>query len=210
MSPRSSRGATGTVARQGPLGRRVRRRRVLGSPRRPSLLRSRCARQPDSVREPARPLRAGRATSRISTEASSSASSSRASPSSSRARRSGDVCAIAATCCHLGGPLDDGARDGDTVVCPWHGSRFDLCTGEVQGGPAVYRAGACADDGRRARAPAEASVGHASRERTDRFGRRVGSSYRDVSRSDMLRGPAEAAATIERWPRRRRRPTSPT
>jgi nitrite reductase/ring-hydroxylating ferredoxin subunit len=24
------------------------------------------------------------------------------------------------------------------VVCPWHGSRFDLCTGEVRAGPAVY------------------------------------------------------------------------
>jgi nitrite reductase/ring-hydroxylating ferredoxin subunit len=50
----------------------------------------------------------------------------------------GEVCAIAATCSHLGGPLDKGGREGDTVVCPWHGSRFDLCTGEVEGGPAVY------------------------------------------------------------------------
>jgi nitrite reductase/ring-hydroxylating ferredoxin subunit len=50
----------------------------------------------------------------------------------------GEVCAIAATCSHLGGPLAEGDREGDTVVCPWHGSRFDLCTGEVRGGPAVY------------------------------------------------------------------------
>jgi len=56
----------------------------------------------------------------------------------SRSEESGEVCAIAATCSHLGGPLDKGERDGDSVVCPWHGSRFDLCTGEVQGGPAVY------------------------------------------------------------------------
>jgi nitrite reductase/ring-hydroxylating ferredoxin subunit len=56
----------------------------------------------------------------------------------SRSEESGEVCAIAATCSHLGGPLDQGKRDGDTVVCPWHGSRFDLCSGEVQGGPAVY------------------------------------------------------------------------
>ena len=56
----------------------------------------------------------------------------------SRSEESGEVCAIAATCSHLGGPLDEGERDGDSVVCPWHGSRFDLCTGEVQGGPAVY------------------------------------------------------------------------
>jgi nitrite reductase/ring-hydroxylating ferredoxin subunit len=56
----------------------------------------------------------------------------------SRSEESGEVCAISATCSHLGGPLDEGKRDGDTVVCPWHGSRFDLCSGEVRGGPAVY------------------------------------------------------------------------
>lgn len=55
-----------------------------------------------------------------------------------RADGSNEVCAIAATCSHLGGPLDEGERDGNTVVCPWHGSRFDLCTGEVEAGPAVY------------------------------------------------------------------------
>jgi nitrite reductase/ring-hydroxylating ferredoxin subunit/uncharacterized membrane protein len=56
----------------------------------------------------------------------------------SRSEESGEVCAIAATCSHLGGPLDEGEREGDTVICPWHGSRFDLCSGEVRGGPAVY------------------------------------------------------------------------
>ena len=56
----------------------------------------------------------------------------------SRSEESGEVCAIAATCSHLGGPLDEGKRDGDVVICPWHGSRFDLCSGEVRGGPAVY------------------------------------------------------------------------
>jgi nitrite reductase/ring-hydroxylating ferredoxin subunit len=38
----------------------------------------------------------------------------------------------------MGGPLSDGKRDGDAVICPWHGSHFDLCTGEAEGGPAVY------------------------------------------------------------------------
>jgi nitrite reductase/ring-hydroxylating ferredoxin subunit len=56
----------------------------------------------------------------------------------SRSEETGEVCAIAATCSHLGGPLADGDREGDTVICPWHGSRFDLCSGEVRGGPAVY------------------------------------------------------------------------
>ena len=53
-------------------------------------------------------------------------------------RSDGGVCAIAATCSHLGGPLDEGEREGATVVCPWHGSRFDLCDGSVVDGPAVF------------------------------------------------------------------------
>jgi nitrite reductase/ring-hydroxylating ferredoxin subunit/uncharacterized membrane protein len=50
----------------------------------------------------------------------------------------GEICAIAATCSHFGGPLDEGTREGDTVVCPWHGSRFDLCNGDAIDGPAVF------------------------------------------------------------------------
>jgi nitrite reductase/ring-hydroxylating ferredoxin subunit/uncharacterized membrane protein len=52
--------------------------------------------------------------------------------------QSGELCAIANTCSHLGGPLGEGTRDGDVVVCPWHGSRFDLCSGAVIEGPAVF------------------------------------------------------------------------
>lgn len=52
--------------------------------------------------------------------------------------RSGEVCALANTCTHLGAPLAEGSRDGDTVICPWHGSRFDLHTGAVLEGPAVF------------------------------------------------------------------------
>jgi nitrite reductase/ring-hydroxylating ferredoxin subunit/uncharacterized membrane protein len=51
---------------------------------------------------------------------------------------SGELCAIANTCSHFGGPLAEGEREGDVVVCPWHGSRFDVCTGRVRGGPAVF------------------------------------------------------------------------
>jgi nitrite reductase/ring-hydroxylating ferredoxin subunit/uncharacterized membrane protein len=51
---------------------------------------------------------------------------------------SGSICAIAATCSHLGGPLEEGERDGDVVTCPWHGSRFDLCDGSVLDGPAAF------------------------------------------------------------------------
>ncbi len=48
----------------------------------------------------------------------------------------GEVCAIASTCAHRGGPLNEGERDGDVVTCPWHGSQFDLCSGEVLRRPA--------------------------------------------------------------------------
>ena len=49
-----------------------------------------------------------------------------------------EVCAIAATCNHFGGPLEQGVREDDTVVCPWHNSRFDLCSGQAIDGPAVF------------------------------------------------------------------------
>ena len=52
--------------------------------------------------------------------------------------RTGDPVAIAAVCSHAGGPLEEGERDGDRVVCPWHGSCFDMRTGEVVDGPAVF------------------------------------------------------------------------
>jgi nitrite reductase/ring-hydroxylating ferredoxin subunit/uncharacterized membrane protein len=48
------------------------------------------------------------------------------------------VCAIAATCNHFSGPLEAGEREGDTVVCPLHHSRFDLCSGKVVNGPAIF------------------------------------------------------------------------
>jgi nitrite reductase/ring-hydroxylating ferredoxin subunit/uncharacterized membrane protein len=50
----------------------------------------------------------------------------------------GEVCAISATCNHFGGPLEQGDREDDTVVCPLHNSRFDLCSGQVIDGPAVF------------------------------------------------------------------------
>ena len=39
-------------------------------------------------------------------------------------------------CTHKGGPLSDGALACGTVQCPWHGSQFDVRTGEVKCGPA--------------------------------------------------------------------------
>jgi nitrite reductase/ring-hydroxylating ferredoxin subunit/uncharacterized membrane protein len=40
-------------------------------------------------------------------------------------------------CTHRGGPLSDGVLVCGTVQCPWHGSQFDVRTGEVKAGPAV-------------------------------------------------------------------------
>jgi glycine betaine catabolism B len=45
--------------------------------------------------------------------------------------------AIRSVCTHEGGPLADGDLDGDIVTCPWHGSQFDVTTGEVDAGPAT-------------------------------------------------------------------------
>ncbi len=50
----------------------------------------------------------------------------------------GGIHAISNICSHFAGPLADGDREGDTVVCPWHKSRFDLCSGEVIDGPATF------------------------------------------------------------------------
>jgi len=48
----------------------------------------------------------------------------------------GGFCATQAKCPHRQGPLNEGALDGSTVTCPWHGSQFDVCTGAVVRGPA--------------------------------------------------------------------------
>jgi nitrite reductase/ring-hydroxylating ferredoxin subunit/uncharacterized membrane protein len=53
--------------------------------------------------------------------------------------RQGDrIRAIGATCPHLGGPLDEGAIERDTVTCPWHGSVFNLDDGALIHGPSMY------------------------------------------------------------------------
>ncbi|HEY6233493.1 MAG TPA: Rieske 2Fe-2S domain-containing protein [Candidatus Elarobacter sp.] len=37
-----------------------------------------------------------------------------------------------------GGPLDEGALDGDVVTCPWHGSKFCVLDGGIVAGPTAY------------------------------------------------------------------------
>ena len=53
-------------------------------------------------------------------------------------KRGGRIFTLGEKCSHLGGPLAEGKLDGDSVVCPWHGSRFALEDGRVIDGPAVY------------------------------------------------------------------------
>ena len=49
----------------------------------------------------------------------------------------GGICyAIDDTCTHRGGPLSEGTLEGDVVTCPWHGARFCVADGQVQGPPA--------------------------------------------------------------------------
>src|ERR1017187_3061986 len=47
-------------------------------------------------------------------------------------RRGDRLFAMAETCSHFSGPLSEGKLEGDTVVCPYHFSRFPLEDGRVQ------------------------------------------------------------------------------
>lgn len=47
------------------------------------------------------------------------------------------IYALGEQCAHLGGPLSEGWVYRDSVVCPWHGSRYDLATGRNLVGPAT-------------------------------------------------------------------------
>ena len=54
-------------------------------------------------------------------------------------RRGDRLYALAETCSHFSGPLSEGKLEGDTVVCPYHFSRFALMDGRVLDGPAVHQ-----------------------------------------------------------------------
>ena len=49
----------------------------------------------------------------------------------------GEIFAIDNTCTHFGGPLAEGDVQGVCVTCPWHGSIFNIRTGEAIGPPAM-------------------------------------------------------------------------
>ncbi len=53
------------------------------------------------------------------------------------ARSGGQLLALANTCSHAGGPLDEGEVADGCVTCPWHGSTFRLDDGIIVRGPAT-------------------------------------------------------------------------
>lgn len=53
-------------------------------------------------------------------------------------RRGQRMFAMAETCSHFSGPLSEGKLVGDSIVCPYHASRFALDDGRVLDGPAVH------------------------------------------------------------------------
>jgi nitrite reductase/ring-hydroxylating ferredoxin subunit len=52
-------------------------------------------------------------------------------------REDGQLYALANTCSHAGGPLNEGQFVDGCVVCPWHGSTFRLTEGSIVRGPAT-------------------------------------------------------------------------
>ncbi|MGY1855427.1 Rieske 2Fe-2S domain-containing protein [Modestobacter sp. SYSU DS0290] len=51
--------------------------------------------------------------------------------------QAGEVRAVGGICPHQGAPLGEGWLHRGELVCPWHGSRFDLATGEPAQGPST-------------------------------------------------------------------------
>jgi 3-phenylpropionate/trans-cinnamate dioxygenase ferredoxin component len=48
----------------------------------------------------------------------------------------GRLCAIKDECTHDHGPLGEGKVEGNIIVCPRHGARFDICSGKPVSTPA--------------------------------------------------------------------------
>lgn len=48
----------------------------------------------------------------------------------------GKLCAIKDECTHDHGPLGEGKLEGNVIVCPRHGARFDICSGKALSTPA--------------------------------------------------------------------------
>jgi nitrite reductase/ring-hydroxylating ferredoxin subunit len=49
----------------------------------------------------------------------------------------GNFFATTNECPHKGGPLGEGYLEGEVVTCPWHGWKFNVCTGISPVAPTV-------------------------------------------------------------------------
>jgi 3-phenylpropionate/trans-cinnamate dioxygenase ferredoxin subunit len=49
----------------------------------------------------------------------------------------GSVHAIMDRCTHEELPLSDGEMEGNVIVCPYHGARYDVTSGAARGLPAI-------------------------------------------------------------------------
>ena len=50
----------------------------------------------------------------------------------------GEFYALDDACTHDGGPLGEGIIEGFQIICPRHGARFDIPTGQAMTMPAVH------------------------------------------------------------------------
>lgn len=42
----------------------------------------------------------------------------------------GQIYALENLCPHAGGPIGDGILEDNVIACPWHGWKFNVCTGQ--------------------------------------------------------------------------------
>ncbi len=49
----------------------------------------------------------------------------------------GKFFAINNICLHRGGPLGQGEMEGNCVICPWHGWRYNVTTGKLDANPSI-------------------------------------------------------------------------
>ncbi len=55
----------------------------------------------------------------------------------------GKLFAINGICVHEGGPLGEGALNGNAVICPWHAWEYDVTNGKIVGSPDGAQGVAC-------------------------------------------------------------------
>jgi len=48
----------------------------------------------------------------------------------------GNLYCLQGRCAHAGAPLVEGTVDNQVLTCPWHGSKFNITSGELVKGPA--------------------------------------------------------------------------